>query len=193
MEQIRAAVDFSFQEIERLAWQQTLDCVREALVEALSAIDTALYESRDPSRYVYKEMRSRNVVTKFGPITFQRRYYWDREEERFVFLLDEVLGIAKRQRVSDSVRADAVEASVTAGSYRGAAAELERRDCQVFVSHEAIRQWNLQTGRALAAAEKQQQMTLAGTRRVRSCSVRQTVLASSSAWQEGRSPAVCDS
>ncbi|BAD40584.1 ISLre2-like element ISSyth3 family transposase [Symbiobacterium thermophilum] len=167
MEQIRAAVDFSFQEIERLAWQQTLDCFREALVEALSAIDTALYESRDPSRYVYKEMRSRSVVTKFGPITFQRRYYWDREEERFVFLLDEVLGIAKRQRVSDSVRADAVEASVTAGSYRGAAAELERRDCQVFVSHEAIRQWNLQTGRALAAAEKQQQMTLAGTRRVR--------------------------
>ena len=185
MEQIRAAVDFSFQEIERLAWQQTLDCFREALVEALSAIDTALYESRDPSRYVYKEMRSRNVVTKFGPITFQRRYYWDREEERFVFLLDEVLGIAKRQRVSDSVRADAVEASVTAGSYRGAAAELERRDCQVFVSHEAIRQCS---GGKTAADDVGRYPTCAGlVHRGR------RVLASSSAWQEGRSPAVCDS
>lgn len=167
MVEIRADNGFSFEELESGVWQQVVECFREVLVEALSRVDTLLYENRDAQRYVFKEMRSRTLMTKFGPITFKRRYYWDQEEKRFVFLLDEVLQIAKRQRVSESVRADAVEAAVTAGSFRGAAAELGRRDCQVYVSHEAIRQWSIETGMALAAAQKQRQVTEGGTRKVR--------------------------
>ncbi|WP_374713189.1 ISLre2 family transposase [Symbiobacterium terraclitae] len=166
MDEIRADVAFSFQELEDLVWERTVECHRESMIEALSALDKALHENRDSERFVYKEMRSRDVMTKLGPISLKRRYYWDREEECYVCLLDEALGLAKRQRVSDSVRTEAVEAAVTGGSFRGAAAELERRGCQVHVSHEAIRQWTIQTGRAIAKAAKQRQELTAGTRRV---------------------------
>jgi len=167
MDKIRDNTLVSLQVIEDHIWNLAVGCFRESMVDVLSALDKALYESQDPERYVLKEMRSRDVMTKVGPISFKHRYYWDREEQRFVFLLDEALGLARRQRVSDSVRAEAVEAAVTGGSYRGAAAELGRRDCQVHVSHEAIRQWTIQTGKALAKAAKPQQERKAGTRRVR--------------------------
>ena len=166
MDDIRADASFSLQVIEDRVWDLVLGCYRESLVEMLSALDEALCDSRDRERYVYKEMRSRDVMTKLGPISIKRRYYWDQEEECRVFLLDEALGLAKRQRVSDSVRTEAVEAAVTGGSFRGAAAELERRGCQIHVSHEAIRQWTIQTGGAIARAAKQRQELTAGTRRV---------------------------
>ena len=166
MDEIRADAPLSLQVIEDHVWNAVVECFRESMVEVLSSLDKDLYDSRDPGRYVYKEMRSRDVLTKLGPISLKHRYYWDRKEERFVFLLDETLGLSKRQRVSDSVRAEAVEAAVTGGSFRGAAAELERRGCQVHVSHEAVRQWTIQTGRAIARAAKQRQESTAGTRRV---------------------------
>lgn len=89
MVEIRADNGFSFEELESGVWQQVVECFREVLVEALSRVDTLLYENRDAQRYVFKEMRSRTLMTKFGPITFKRRYYWDQEEKCFVFLLDE--------------------------------------------------------------------------------------------------------
>lgn len=111
-------------------------------------------------------MRKREVLTRVGLISFKRRYYWDCEEERCVFLLDEFLELEKRQRVSEGVRADAVEAAVAGTSYRKAAAELERRDCQVTVSHEAIRQWTLQTGDSLQDDVERESMNPAGKRKV---------------------------
>lgn len=166
MDKIRADASLSLQVVEDHVWNLVVECYRESLIEVLLALDKALHDQRDPKRYVYKEMRSRDVMTKLGPVSLKRRYYWDREEECHVFLLDEALGLAKRQRVSDSVRTEAVEAAVTGGSFRGAAAELERRGCQVHVSHEAVRQWTIQTGRAIGRAAKQRQEQSAGARRI---------------------------
>lgn len=167
MDEIRAETSISFQEVEDWVWERAVECFREAMVDVLSACDEALHAGRDPERYEYKEMRSRDLMTKLGPISLKRRYYWDREERRHVFLLDEKLGLEKRQRVSDSVRAEAVEAAVTGGSYRGASAELERRGSQVHVSHEAVRQWTIAAGRALVRAAEQHRQVTEGTRRVR--------------------------
>jgi len=166
MDQFRADEAISFQDIEASVWQSVVATFRDAMVEVLTRLDQALYQGRDSSRYELKGMRDREELTRVGPIAFRRRYYWDNEEERWVFLLDEFLGLPKRQRVSEGVRADAVEAAVAGTSYRGAAAELERRGCQVAVSHEAIRQWTLKAGKAIEAEVIRRQQNPAGTRRV---------------------------
>jgi hypothetical protein len=166
MGMIRLDEVVSFQEIEAFVWENVVDSFRTAVVEFLTALDQALHQTRDAKRYVYKELRPREALTKFGPVSFQRRYYWDCEEGRWVFLLDEFLGLEKRQRVSEAVRAAAVEAAVAGSSYRGAAAELERRDCQVAVSHEAIRQWTLKAGKAIEAEVTRRQESPGGKRRV---------------------------
>jgi len=166
MTEIRADSVISFQEIEASVWESVVNSFRETMVEILEGLDRALYEARDPKRLVLKEMRETHLVTKVGLIAFKRRYYWDADEERWVFPLDESLGVEKRQRVSNAVRAEAVEAAVAGSSYRGAAAELERRDCQVAVSHEAIRQWTLKAGEAIKAEAQRQQDNPAGERRV---------------------------
>jgi hypothetical protein len=166
MVEIRPSEIIPFQELEATVWKMTVEAFSKALVEVLTRLDQAMHQARDSQRYVLKEMRQREVLTRVGPISFQRHYYWDCEEERCVFLLDEALGLEKRQRVSEGVRADAVEAAVAGTSYRKAAAELERRDCQVTVSHEAIRQWTLQTGNSLQDEVEREAMNPAGKRRV---------------------------
>lgn len=81
MDKIRAEASLSLQVVEEHVWNLVIECYRESLIEVLSGLDKALYDNRDPERYVYKEMRSRDVMTKLGPISLKRRYYWDREEE----------------------------------------------------------------------------------------------------------------
>jgi hypothetical protein len=166
MDEVRADEVISFQEIEATVWESLVASFRAIMGEVLTGLGQALHDARDPERYVYKEMRAREELTRVGPISFRRHYYWDREENRWVFLLDEALGLVKRQRVSEGVRADAVEAAVAGSSYRGAAAELERRGSGSTVSHEAIRQWTLRAGKAIEAEMKRQQERPAGNRRV---------------------------
>ena len=68
MDEIRADAPLSLQVIEDHVWNAVVECFRESMVEVLSSLDKDLYDSRDPGRYVYKEMRSRDVLTKLGPI-----------------------------------------------------------------------------------------------------------------------------
>jgi hypothetical protein len=166
MNEFLSGVPFSFGELEEIVWQNTLEVYRETLVSVLEAVDRALQGARDPERYVLKDQRPRDLMTKVGPIQFRRRYYWDREEERWVALLDELLGLEERKRFSRGVRAEAVEAAITGNSYRGARAELERRDSRVVVSHEAIRQWTQKVGEALKRHSEERRASPAGTRRV---------------------------
>ena len=44
MVEIRADNGFSFEELESGVWQQVVECFREVLVEALSRVDTLLYD-----------------------------------------------------------------------------------------------------------------------------------------------------
>lgn len=167
MASIRASEQISFNELEQMVWSSVTDTFRKAMSDVLTQLDEALHQARDRERYVLKDVRTREELTLVGPVSFRRRYYWDREEKRWVCLLDEALGIESRQRVSDTVRAAAVEAAVTNTSYRAAAGELERCGCQVTVSHEAIRQWTLKVGKAIEADKEVRQLgSVAGQRRV---------------------------
>ncbi|SDL75492.1 UPF0236 family transposase-like protein, partial [Halarsenatibacter silvermanii] len=51
----------------------------ELLAEVLEEFDERLMETRDRERLEVKGIRERTIVTVFGKITFERRYYYDNE------------------------------------------------------------------------------------------------------------------
>lgn len=63
--------------------EQRISSLRELLVQTLQAVleqlDAMVLVSRGQARYVVKDVRERVVDTLLGPVTFKRRYYWDRE------------------------------------------------------------------------------------------------------------------
>lgn len=146
MVEIRDHLSFSFAELESIVWEEIRTAYQEAMQTLLETLDQALAEARDSRRFVLKEKRQREIETRLGVVRFQRRYYWDRETAQWVALLDEFLGLEKRIRLSEGVKALAVEAAVQGRSYRAAERELEREAGQPVISHETVRRCVLQTG-----------------------------------------------
>lgn len=146
MVEIRDHMAFSFAELESIVWEEVTGAYRDAMQTLLETLDQSLAEARESRRFVLKEKRQREIETRLGVVQFERRYYWDRETAQWVALLDEILGLEKRIRLSEGVRALAVEAAVQGRSYRAAERELEREAGRPVISHETVRQCVLQTG-----------------------------------------------
>ena len=129
-------------------------------------LDDDVARERDTGRFKLKERRERSITTRVGEVRFQRRYYWDEEESRWVYLLDESLGLEKQERASEGFRAEAVVAAVKGRSYRSAKGEMARRFGHSAVSHEGVRQWTIQAGERLQEAKAYACEHPAGQRRV---------------------------
>lgn len=91
-----------------------------ALVLALEGMDERLMRERDKKRWELIDTRERTVVTAFGEVTIRRRYYRDRETGERVFLLDEALGLAERERFSPKMQELAVAFAVEMPYHRAA-------------------------------------------------------------------------
>lgn len=100
-------VDLAF--LERNAWSESLKAGREALKELLQALDDALLESRPEGLKVLGK-KPRRMLTLMGEITFSRRHYRDREGGHR-FLLDELLGLEARSRLSPEMKEAAARTS----------------------------------------------------------------------------------
>ena len=109
-------------------------------------------------------MREITISTLFGDITFKRRYYKDTETERYVYLLDEVLGIDGG--ISPCLAAVAAAEGVIGPSYRAACNSLEELyGCQV-ISHETIRQLMIKAGKQIELEEKRKRQEPEGKKKV---------------------------
>lgn len=150
MMEIRNAQEFSFFDLLDIAWEMASATFREVVREVLETLDQALLETRDSQRYEVKQFSERGFETGLGYLRFERRQYWDRDKQDWAYLLDEVLQIPQGQRVSDWLKARAVEAAADARSYRGAADEIQRQFGYRALSHESIRQYTMQVGEVLA-------------------------------------------
>jgi len=53
----------------------------------------------------------REILTKFGMLTYHRTYFYHKKNDTYIYLVDEALGIAPYDRVSTAVAADMVEYS----------------------------------------------------------------------------------
>ena len=96
---------------------------RELLAEVLEEFDEHLMETRDRERLEVKGIRERTIVTFFGKLTFERRYYYDNEVEEYRYILDETLNLPKHDRISNLVKEKALT-MVRDISYRKSAARI---------------------------------------------------------------------
>ena len=145
-------IKFNFAEIEQLLWDAVIETFQQAMVEILSMLDKYLMATRDKKRYEYKELKERTYVTMLGTITIKRRYYWDRDEKKWVYLLDEALGLKSRDQVSSCLKELVVLWATKGPSYRDVQERLKELYGYQVLSHEKIRQILLRASDALKDA-----------------------------------------
>ncbi|XQY93271.1 ISLre2 family transposase [Metabacillus sp. HB246100] len=117
----------------------------DVLTKTLEEIDHQIAESRDKKRFDLQDKRSFEMDTTFGPIHISRNYYKDREQRKYVCLLDQYLEFEGTKGVSPLVETMAMELAVQGTSYRHASATIEKLLGYKVLSHETIRQHLLQT------------------------------------------------
>jgi len=144
----------TFGELEDLLWNSTLKVFQHVMVEVLEQIDEKLMVDRDKSRFKSKEKNPRSIQTLVGGVDFERRYYWDAEEHRWTYLLDEMLELEAEKTIGPGLLQLAVTWATKGPSYRDARDRLTDLYGAQVLSHEAIRKALLEVG---AFCEREQQ------------------------------------
>ncbi len=142
-------LQLNFNDLEKLLWTSVLETFQQSMVEILLMIDNFLMAKRDTRRYEYKEKKDRTIDTIVGSITISRRYYWDRDEKDWVYLLDQVLGIEKGKQISGTLKELVVNWATRGPSYRDVSRRLEEVFGGRLLSHEKIRQVLIETSESI--------------------------------------------
>ena len=69
----------------------------------LEEFDLELVATRDKRLEILKK-EPRTILTSKGPITFKRRYYYDTNNDTYLYLLDNILEIPKYSRLSKELK-----------------------------------------------------------------------------------------
>lgn len=155
-----------FKGLEQIVWLAVMEVFRKVTVEILEVMDRELLAMRDVGRFELKGVEPRKLKTLVGEIKFRRRYYWDREEGRWVYLLDEALGLKAEMRRSPGLGELAVVWAAK-GSYRDTRDRLEEMTGERVMSHEGVRRTVLDVGEHIEAEDKRRMCQEEGQRRVR--------------------------
>lgn len=134
----------NFKELELLVFKFICSLTRSVLGEILELVDEEFMEERDKERLKYQEKRDRTIMTLFGPLKIERRYYYDKEEEEYKFLLDDYLNIPSHDRKSPLIKEFTV-LMLKDESYRNTAEKVSEK-AEGSVSHTAIWNWIQQLG-----------------------------------------------
>lgn len=165
MNDVRQTIGISFRELELgIFWKVRVAFIK-VMQEILKVLDEIAYETRDPSRYVVKDIRKGTIATLVGDVEYCRRYYFDRKTGGYVYLLDEALGIG-RGRISPGLAVVAAIQAVIGPSYRAARDALKQLYGHQVISHETIRQLILRLGEFLEEEEASKREEPDGKRRV---------------------------
>lgn len=89
-----------FKELEQGIFRIIQEMCIKILISSLRYIDDRLMEERDKKRLRFVNKKSRTLLTPFGEITIERRYYKDKKTGERKFLLDEVLGLEESKQLS---------------------------------------------------------------------------------------------
>ena len=93
--------------------------------EYLLIRDNVICTLRDKQRYRYIDKnRESTIKSLFGEIRFKRRYYYDKELNKYVFLLDETLGIDSGYGLVSENLAEQMVNEATDKSFRKAAGTI---------------------------------------------------------------------
>ena len=104
----------SFQALEQNLWEALMQLGREILGVALEDHDQYLKEHPKERQgwNIQRGPEKKTIISKFGEVTYERRYYQHKETKERAYLVDAVAGIMPHQRLDATLQADLVAAAV---------------------------------------------------------------------------------
>lgn len=87
--------DINFKDIEDKIFSLACEIAKSVTETILETIDTDIMKSRDKSRYRLKDTIRTSIKTMYGDVSYDRRYYYDKEKGTYTYLLDDEIGIKK--------------------------------------------------------------------------------------------------
>ena len=144
----------NFHNLEKIVFDLSRKIGQGLLEELLQIIDDKLKKERKRGILSNHGKRLRYMTTLLGDITFHKRLYRDRGG-KYLYLLDEKLGLTKNQRVSKAYQKIEGLLAFVSGSYRKAE-ELIREFYGDSPSFESVRQQTIRQGKKILKEEKDQ-------------------------------------
>jgi len=147
--------NFNFGLFEKEIYELGLSVARRIMDGVMGHMDRRIREGRPRKVFENCGKREKYLSTRMGDIRYSRTRYYDREAGGYRYLLDEALGLEKRQTVSIGRRQLEARLAITTGSYRSAVSELEASTGSTR-SHEAIRGVVLKEGERIQRVQQHQ-------------------------------------
>lgn len=113
-----------FKAFEKNLFLEACRVARRLMREHLENLDERISETRDTKRYRLVDRRHTTIKTIMGEAGFDRSYYRDRETGRYVFLLDEAIGIGSGYGLASENLAEQVVIQCTDKAFRRAASDM---------------------------------------------------------------------
>ncbi len=132
-----------FKDLEKRVYGYFCKAACEFMKDIMESMDEEIMEIRDKKRYRLKNSNGREntIITLMGEVTYNRRYYRGVNEDGEIYygyLLDQILGIEGKEKLSVNVKESAVE-TATRLSFRKSA-ELINKKSAYTLSPQTI--WN---------------------------------------------------
>lgn len=92
--------NINFFEMTKIIYENFSKFSLEILKILLEEIDHGIKDSKERKRsWRIIKIDTRTITTILGKLTFQRRYYQNKNTKRYAYLLDETVGLKKYQRL----------------------------------------------------------------------------------------------
>ena len=131
--------EINFSELITKVFDELMKCGQEIVKDYLEKADDKILSERDKKRYRCKGIRKTAVKTKLGVIEYDRRIYFDNENHKHTFLLDENISAQKIGLVDDEM-CSSISDMICIMSYRKVA-ETITETTGLDISHNAV--WDI--------------------------------------------------
>jgi len=107
--------------------------------DVLNELDEKIYKDKDNRKdwKVVQKGCKRTIVTPFGDVNYERRYYKNKSTGKREYLLDNAIGIEKHERIDAALKADIVDISTNL-SYQKTKDELTRYAGKASLSRQTV-------------------------------------------------------
>ena len=130
---------FTFEDLQANLKKEFDQLGCEILKTFLESLDQKQLASKVRKRTwtVVRKNDSKEILTPFGPLTYERSYYRNKESKEYCYLVDEKAGITPHSRVTTSLKAELSEAC-SGMSYEKATLQISRYNPELKVSRQTV-------------------------------------------------------
>jgi hypothetical protein len=130
--------EVSYQNFEMILKKELDGLGCEVLKLLLEELDREIKTDKArKKRWAVVRKDNKSMLTSFGTVNYERTYYRHKENNKYSYLVDQKAGFKPRSRISESLKAELVDASAVM-SYENATLELSRYNRELKVSKQSV-------------------------------------------------------